>query len=203
MQRSFLNFVGLRFHSTVVANIFDRSMLSKSRMKYVKSPSQSNDKFDNYLKRIVGGRLADRALDIKREEFSRALDLWCDFGYCARHLPPAKELVLADISNDFTSEAMTVCDLHEFKTEMILSPEEERPALPKCDLIVSNLNLHNLNDPISFFKHIHNSLDEEGVFLASLLVDNTLKELNQSLQTAEFEKIGVVRPHLCPMLKHY
>lgn len=71
----------------------------------------------------------------------------------------------------------------------------ERASL---DLISSNLVLHSVNDLPGTLLQIKQSLKPDGLFIASMFGGETLRELRESLTTAELNIKGGVSPRVFP-----
>ncbi|XP_055840138.1 arginine-hydroxylase NDUFAF5, mitochondrial isoform X4 [Episyrphus balteatus] len=67
------------------------------------------------------------------------------------------------------------------------------------DLVMSNLNLHWVNDLPGCFRKINRSLKPDGVFIGSMFGGDTLYELRSSLQLAELERKNGISPHISPL----
>ncbi|XP_055581584.1 arginine-hydroxylase NDUFAF5, mitochondrial isoform X2 [Falco cherrug] len=133
-----------------------------------------------YLRREVGGRIADRVFDIPRT-FPLALDLGSGRGYIAQHLTK---------KNAVESEIPTVS---------VVADEECLPFKEDTfDLVVSSLSLHWVNDLPRAFREIHQVLKPDGVFIGAMFGGDTLYELRCSLQLAELEREGGFSPHVSP-----
>ncbi|KAL3278973.1 hypothetical protein HHI36_016491 [Cryptolaemus montrouzieri] len=179
-----------------VVSIFDRYTKSLQRER----ASLANDvNLYDYLKDEIGYRLADRVLDIKRK-FGLAADLGCGRGYVAKHLSrdSIDQLILCDVSKyNLEAASSTVEDDIKIKKK-ILDEENIEFKSNSLDLVLSNLNLHWVNDLPRAFKQILKALKEDGVFLASVFGGDTLYELRSSLQLAEQERRGGISPHISP-----
>lgn len=68
------------------------------------------------------------------------------------------------------------------------------------DLVVSNATMHWCNELETTFKQMHDSLESDGVFMASVIGGDTLQELRICLNLAELERDGGVSPIVSPML---
>lgn len=77
-------------------------------------------------------------------------------------------------------------------------------ALPveanRFDLIISNLQLHKVNDVPGLLKQIHHLLKPNGLFIAALLGGNTLQELRQAFINAECAYHDKVSPRISPFI---
>jgi NADH dehydrogenase [ubiquinone] 1 alpha subcomplex assembly factor 5 len=154
-------------------NIFDRHAKLLHRERAAKD---ADVHLYDYIKDEVGYRLSDRIFDIKRK-FDRVLDLGCGRGYVSKRILSeyVKELVLVDMSPSFLDQAETTEGI-KVKKEVI---DEENPSFESdsFDMVISCLSLHWVNDLPGCFKHINNSLKNDGVFLAAVFGGDTLYEL--------------------------
>ncbi|XP_056212981.1 arginine-hydroxylase NDUFAF5, mitochondrial isoform X1 [Falco biarmicus] len=149
-----------------------------------------------YLRREVGGRIADRVFDIPRT-FPLALDLGSGRGYIAQHL--TKETVEKLIQVDIAENALKNAVESEIPTVSVVADEECLPFKEDTfDLVVSSLSLHWVNDLPRAFREIHQVLKPDGVFIGAMFGGDTLYELRCSLQLAELEREGGFSPHVSP-----
>ena len=77
--------------------------------------------------------------------------------------------------------------------------EEALPFLSEsCDLAVSALALHQVNDLPGALIQIRRALQPDGLFLAAMLGGRSLDELRQAMAMAEAEISGGVSPRVAP-----
>ena len=150
----------------------------------------------DFLFRETAERLCDRLDDVTRS-FPLALDLGCHSGQIARTLAGRggiKTLVQCDL-------ALEMAALAAQTGGPVLAADEE--ALPfgggSFDLILSNLSLHWVNDLPGALVQTRRALKPDGLFLASALGADTLKELRQSLAEAEIAEEDGLSPRVSPM----
>ncbi len=70
----------------------------------------------------------------------------------------------------------------------------------KFDLIISNLNLHFINEVPQFLMQIKNLLKPNGVFIASFFGEENLSELAHVLHLSEMEIYNGVSPRMPPTI---
>lgn len=86
---------------------------------------------------------------------------------------------------------------------MVIDEEKEwaeKFKAEELDLIVSNMTLHWVNDLESTLKSFRDTLEPDGVFMASSFGGDTLQELRICFNLAESERDGGVSPCISPML---
>lgn len=174
---------------TDVMQVFDRKLLA---LRKERAHRQAGDA--DFLFREVADRLADRLLDVNRQ-FPVALDLG---GYSAvlaqelRGRGGVETLIQAALSGTGAQMAAKfgpafVCD------------EEWLPLRDNAiDLVISNLSLHWTNDLPGALIQACRALRADGLFLASVLGGQTLKELRDCLMQAELDISGGVSPRVSP-----
>ena len=143
-------------------------------------------------------RLADRLEDTTRS-FPRAVDLGCHSGELAQILAASSRvetLHQADISYRYAKAAR---DLNG-RSSMVADEEFLPFAEGSLDLILSNLSLHWVNDLPGMLLQARRALKPDGLFLASMLGGETLKDLREALMTAEAEEEGGVSPRVSPFV---
>jgi len=88
------------------------------------------------------------------------------------------------------------------KPNRIVGREDRIPFEPgSLDLVISNMSLHWVNDLPGTFDQVKNCLRPDGLFIASMLGENTLQELRSAFTLAEMERDGGVSPHVSPFTK--
>lgn len=176
-------------------NVFDRHTKLLQRERAAKNPDAP---LYDYLKEEVGYRLADRILDIKKE-LKVGLDLGCGRGYVAKNITDVelKHLYMSDLSPSMLETAQTPENIES--TKIVIDEEKPFPLESKSlDLVISNLNLHWVNNLPGCLREINRVLKEDGVFLASMFGGDTLFELRSSLVLAELEREGGFAAHVSP-----
>lgn len=142
---------------------------------------------------------------------------------CAAHLPDYSFLLdwsarqiqdrLADIKRHFTcgvqigargavnlGAAQVACiDITPALSPTIIADEEFLPFAHRAlDLVVSNLSLHSTNDLPGVLVQIRRALKADGLFIASMLGGETLRELRESFMQAELAVTGGASPRVMP-----
>lgn len=176
-------------------NVFDRHTKLLQRERAAKDPEAE---LYDYLKEEVGYRLSDRILDIKRE-LKIGLDLGCGRGYVAKNITDVEldHLYMSDFSPAMLEAAQTPENIKS--TKVIIDEEQPFPLESgSLDLVISNLNLHWVNNLPGCLREINRVLKEDGVFLASMFGGDTLYELRSSLVLAELEREGGFAAHVSP-----
>jgi len=141
--------------------------------------------------REIASRLADRLADINRS-FDRAIDLGAHGGILRQALADGgkvKNFVETELSTHMISADQTA----------IIADEELLPfAAQSADLVVSNLNLHWVNDLPGTLIQIKRMLRPDGLFLAAMYGGDTLSELRHVLIEAETATSGGIAPRVSP-----
>ncbi len=71
----------------------------------------------------------------------------------------------------------------------------------KYDLIISFFDISSIDNLLLFFSSIFNSLSEEGVFIGTLIGENSLMNTRQKLWSLESEATGKYSARIWPMIK--
>jgi SAM-dependent methyltransferase len=150
--------------------IFDRALVRQHRARALPGFAAHDVLF-----RDTGEQIIERVADVKRG-FARALDL-SPFPFLAA----ARKGETVNAYDDPTFD------------------EEALPFTPgSFDLIVSNLGLQWVNDLPGCLLQIRAALKPEGMFVASLFGENSLRELRDCLTEAELSVCGGLSPRLSP-----
>lgn len=152
-------------------HIFDRQLRRKRRC-----PEDNS-----FLARQSAAQLLDRLKDIKRD-FPRALLIG-----------------KADPSLERAENIDSIICMSLKGGGDLCADEEYLPfAEGSFDLVLSNLNLHAVNDLPGALIQIRRALKPDGVFLAAMYGGETLYELRQSLIHAETAVKGGMSPRVFP-----
>jgi SAM-dependent methyltransferase len=172
--------------------IFDRAQVRRQRDRAAATLAGHD-----FLIRESADRLVDRLEDVTRG-FPLALELGCHGGELAERL-----------RGRFGIETLVSCDLSPRMAERAkrggaLAAAADEEALPfaegRFDLVISNLSLHWVNDLPGALLQIRRALKPDGLFVASMLGGETLKELRQAMMEAELAEEGGVSPRVSPFV---
>lgn len=155
----------------------------------------------DFLFNETAERLCDRLDDVRRT-FDTALDLGCKTGIIGQTLKGRggiKDLIGCDLSLAMIKQAGPKAAMAAMAPMVIVADEEFLPfGARSFDLVISNLNLHWVNDLPGVLTQIRHTLKPGGLFLATMLGGQTLKELRQSLAHAEAAVDGGLSPRISP-----
>src|SRR5690606_20806309 len=131
-----------------------------------------------------------------KQDFNNILEIGSRNGFLGKKLKEIKKsnsLVQSDCSFQAVKSA-------NYDNPVIMDDE----LLPFCeksfDLIVSNCNLHFLNDLPGFLLQIRKLLKEKGFFIATFFGGETLKNLREVFYQSELECYGGVSPRIIPFI---
>ena len=158
-----------------------------------------------FLKKLAAERLAER-LQIVRRDFVDILDFGCHTGQVSRALeevlaPKAPyHLTISDHSAAFLDLAAQFVPANAKAVESVLCEGEHLPVAPQsCDLVLSALYLHWMNDLPGMLAQMRLALRPDGLACVNLLGGRSLHELRACLSEAESEISGGVSPRCMPM----
>jgi|AntRauTorcE11897_2_1112592.scaffolds.fasta_scaffold00542_15 SAM-dependent methyltransferase len=156
-----------------IPGIFDRKRITQNR-------NRASEGFENhsFLYREVAERLLDRLLDINRR-FERILVIGTQAGLITEILRKNPSYTKADI---------ITLDLSAKMGPDVVADEEALPlGRHSVDCVISNLNLHFVNDFPGCLAQIGYALKPDGIFMASILGPQSLSEFRTALMQAELE----------------
>lgn len=169
--------------------IFDRALLRRRHERAAATISNHDFLFTNTAEGLL------ERLDDLRRSFAVVLDLGCHHGPLGRILQarrPSCTLVSCDSSAAMLGLATG------FK---LIADEEYLPFRSESfDLILSNLNLHWVNDLPGSLLQIKYCLKPDGFFLASMIGGDSLYELRRCLFESELELYGGASPRISPLI---
>ncbi|MEL7480889.1 MAG: methyltransferase domain-containing protein [Pseudomonadota bacterium] len=136
-------------------------------------------------------------LDDTPRTFPVALDLGSHTGQVAEALI-ARTGIEFVLSSDLSERMARLAA--ERGIAALVADEEALPFRPaSCDLVLSALSLHWVNDLPGTLVQIRNTLKPDGLFLGAMFGAGTLQELRTSLIEAETELTGGVAPRVSPL----
>ena len=169
--------------------VFDRAAVRAHRAR-----AAAQFAAHDFLFREVARRLVDRLADINRA-FPVALDLGAR-GRVLRDALNSEGVALAR-GIDRLIAAAPVASFAP--PGGLVADEEMLPVAPAaCDLVLSNLSLHWVNDLPGALLQIRRSLKPDGLFLGAMLGGGTLPELRAALAEAEMAVEGGLSPRVSP-----
>jgi NADH dehydrogenase [ubiquinone] 1 alpha subcomplex assembly factor 5 len=167
--------------------IFDNALLNRRRNR-VAATADAHD----FLLQRTADDIAER-LGIVQRSFPLTLDFGSHHGVLGRRiagLPNAGNIVSYDAAGDLLARA---------------APPRVSGALDALpfadgafDLVVSGLILHLIDDLPGALIQIRRALKPDGLFMASLLGGQTLRELREAWLQAEAEWTGGASPRVAP-----
>src|SRR5579883_2928919 len=140
----------------------------------------------DFLLRRAAEDLVDRLALVKRE-FATAVDIGTPGPHAA-----------AALRGDPRAAPSAVGLEAAFSACFVGGAERLALAPQSCDLVVSLLALHSVNDLPGALIQIRQALKPDGLFIACLLGGDTLTELRQSLTAGEAEILAGAAPRVAP-----
>ncbi len=164
--------------------VFDRRLLRQRRDRAAR-----NIRHHDFLFADVADRLADR-LDVIRKEFPLIVALGNSLEGHLQKRAGTQRVICMDTSFGMARQVGGAA---------VVADEEFLPfRAASLDAVVSNLNLHWVNDLPGALLQIKQALKPDGLFLAALLGGESLKELRQCLMEAELAVTGGASPRVSP-----
>ena len=169
--------------------IFERDLIAKRRMR-----AKTNFPKHDFLFRWSKEQLSERLLDVTRN-FPDVLQLGSRGSFVRREqLKLGENIITCDLCPVPVGD-VTLPDDYTY----VQSSEEFLPIAPQSmDLVVSNLNLHSVNDLPGALLQIRKALKDDGLFLASMLGGETLYELREAMAVTEMDMFGSPTPRVFP-----
>jgi SAM-dependent methyltransferase len=167
--------------------VFDQPLVEARRKRALRNA----DPKALFLLEIAAQDLAER-LSVVERHFERAVELHGYTGVTAEYLAQtgkvgSVERVEIDQAFGNSENALSVASLETVPLE---------PA--SVNLIVSPLSLHLTNDTPGVFIQVRRALKPDGLFLAAIPGNGTLKELREVLLATESELTGGASPRVIP-----
>lgn len=157
-----------------MSQIFDRNLLKLNRKKIFKNYPKHN-----FLVHEIANRIIEN-IDNLNVNFENSLEIAAMDGYLSRNLN-IKNKIVGDINNEIYEEDL------DFSNESF-------------DLVVSNLNMHFVNDVVKFLIDVKRILKKGGYFIASFFGEENLSQLAHCLYLAQNEIYDGVSPIMPPTI---
>lgn len=205
-------FIIARGFATKPYEVFNRAVKHSQRERAAQLPHSLEVE---YLRDEVARKAIERLAFIKRD-FTNVLDIGCGSGSIQRQLvendDEDTQLVKSKFAHwtmlDSSETMLHRWDNHKYNDQLevtkLVGDEEEldHKALisGSYDAVLSNMSLHWVNDLPETMKKINKLLKKDGLFLASMISEDSLYELRTSLQLAESERRGGISPRVSPLV---
>lgn len=144
----------------------------------------------SYLREEVGYRILESIKDLK--ELPNNISLIGS---------PSSSLIKGLNSEGRNVSCFDITKNNEYPNVSILEKESSIPPLKNCELLISSLNMHWINDLSQYTKEIYKELPLKSSFIGSLFGGETLYELRSSFILGQ-ERLdsSSVYPHLSPTI---
>lgn len=169
--------------------IFDRQLLLKRKS----NKAGIIQKADFLIKRSLTN-IEEKLSDLSRD-FPRVLNLGCRTGYGSDFLQKRSGTIQVT-ETDFCYEML--CKSNNPTIKVVCDEEFIPFADNSFDLIISVLNLHNINDLPGSLVQLRRILRPKGIIIASLFGENNLLKCKQRLVEIEVEASKQVSPRFAP-----
>lgn len=168
--------------------VFNRKLLRKNRIRYVKS-----FKDFNFLHIEVANKIIER-LQFLNRTFDQVLEIGARDGYLSSQIEVIKKPKLI-VQSEF-------CDFSNLANNKVIADDEFLPFKEgSFDLIVSSLNFQHVNLIPQFLLQVKNLLKPNGIFIASFFGEENLSELAHSIFETENEIYGGISPRMPPTIE--
>lgn len=167
--------------------VFDQPLVEARRKRALRNA----DPKALFLLEIAAQDLAER-LSVVERHFERAVELHGYTGITAEYL--ARTGKVGSVERVEIDQAFA-----EGENALSVASLETVPLEPaSVNLIVSPLSLHLTNDTPGVFIQVRRALKPDGLFLAAIPGNGTLKELREVLLATESELTGGASPRVIP-----
>ncbi|MFT5703397.1 MAG: ubiquinone/menaquinone biosynthesis C-methylase UbiE [Rickettsiales bacterium] len=166
--------------------LFNRTLLKQNRNRCAEKFHQAD-----FIHQEIGQIIIESILDCKRN-FDDILEIGAGNGFIGKeilNLKKTKKLLQIDPSSKMVS-----------KNHLDLEMDDENLCFEdqSFDLVMSNLNLHFINDIPKNLIDIKNIMKPKGFFIASFFGEENLKELKEVFFKTEEKIYGQISPRIAP-----
>lgn len=166
--------------------LFDRNLLRQNKQR-----AQKNYGEYNFLYHEIANRIVDNLNDMKID-FAAALEIGARDGYLLSEIKRIKTIPLA-----------VLCEVFDLPSSLdsVKADDESLPFKKESfDLIVSNLNLHHINEMPRFLLQVKDALKPGGMFIATFFGEENLAQLHRTIFETENEIYGGISPRMIPTI---
>lgn len=172
-------------------NIFDRKTLQQKRAKAFKNFTQAD-----FLYNEVAARMAEQfGFNIKKK-----FDIILEIGVKNNLIYNFLNEALKGPKYYISDSSEQILQSHNCPQKILLDEEILPFKNNSFDLIVSNLNLHVVNDLVGTLAQAKRALKKKGLFFGTFFGAQTLKELRIALMEAEIELSNSASPRIHPFI---
>lgn len=169
--------------------LFDRKLLHKRKIRFA-----ADFAHHDFLYREIANRILEN-LSLQNRKFENVLEIGSEGNFFAENLS-YKTFLMTRVCKDKSSNLLA-----KTQSNTIICDDEDLPNnLADFDLIISNLNLHFINNLPQFLLRVHKALRKNGLFIASFFGERNLFELADAIYLAENELYCGVSPIMPPMI---
>jgi SAM-dependent methyltransferase len=158
--------------------LFNRELLKQNRNRVLNKLSQAD-----FIHQETAEIITQTILDCKRN-FADVLEIGARSGVLGKMIN-SKNLIQTDLAINF-------------QPDLVMDDENLCFKEQSFDLVLSNLNLHLINDIPKNLVQIKNLLKPDGLFIASFFGEENLKELKAVFMQVEQEIYGGITPRIAP-----
>ena len=162
--------------------LFNRELLRKNLNRCATNFSKAD-----FLHKETAQIIIQSAQDFP-ENFDNILEIGAKDGFLGKKLK-SKRLIQGEFSEKFVKN---------YGLNLVIDDENLRFENKSFNLILSNLNLHLINDLPHFLQQSKNILKSKGRFIASFFGEENLKEMRKVFLTTEDEIHGKVSARIAP-----
>jgi SAM-dependent methyltransferase len=166
--------------------LFNREILRQNRDRYCDKFSEAD-----FIHQEIGQIIIQTIMDCKRN-FDNALEIGAGSGFVGREILDLKKTHNL-LQVDFSPK---VVDKHNL--DLVMDDENFCLQDQSFDLVISNLNLHFINDIQKNLIDIKNVLRPKGMFIASFFGEENLKELKEVFFKTEENIYEQMSPRISP-----
>jgi len=165
--------------------IFNRNLLALNHKRMASRYSKNS-----FLHHEIASRMLDN-IDICGYSFENGLEI------CGLDNFLSKTIVKKQKVKNF----LTTNLVRDFESDFVIDDEELNFKEKSFDLIVSNLNLHFINNLEIFLLKVNSYLSKSGIFVASFFGEQNLLDLKNAVINAEMTLFGSASPRFIPTIE--
>jgi SAM-dependent methyltransferase len=168
-----------------MCKIFNRTKLRLDREHGANYSSQ------NFLRKIAADSIM-RRLELLGINSGKVIEVGAGRGELSSKL--------ADFDLIVTDSSSLLLDLNPCKQSFNIDDEDLRLLDLQCDVVLSCLNLHWINDVEGFLRSVYGILKPSGFFIANFIGGRSLRSLRKKLVDSEILLNLPSRPHISPFI---
>lgn len=171
--------------------IFNRDLVKKRRDRFAGLHPESE-----FIFSFAEEKLLDNLQDLQRRQFDRILLMGArhsDMQTKISSILEVKQIIHLDISDQLLNRLNA-------RHAVLFNHEQVPIQSDSCDLVISHMDLHWVNNVPALLQHVYRILKKDGLFIGHFIGEESLKELKETVIDLAKQHQLSMRPRVSPFI---